>query len=49
MNVTRDGNEVRLSNDWAWRNYTLEEAREFVVEIESVIEEIENEKVNADV
>lgn len=47
MNVTRDGNEVRLSNDWAWRNYTLEEAREFVEEIEAVIKEIENEKVAA--
>ena len=44
MNVTRDGKEVKLSNDWSWRNYTVSEAREFVAEIESVIKEIEDER-----
>lgn len=44
MNVTRDGNEVRLSNDWAWRNYTVAEARELIAEIERVIREIEEWK-----
>jgi hypothetical protein len=43
MDVSRHNSDVRISNEWSWRLYTVTEARELIKEINAVINEIEKE------
>ena len=43
MDISRHNSDVRISNEWSWRLYTVTEARQLIEEIEAVINEIEKE------
>jgi len=46
MEITREGNDVLISNEWSWGQYTIDEAREFCAAIQAVIAAIEEDQDN---